>query len=141
MRDLLRVQQALNALVARNQGADQNSQHDCNSGQILDPAKSKRKPGARFLACKPKCDPQRNGRGRVAEIVNRIRQQRHAAGQKNNDQLQQCCDRKSHERPFDCPQPALVCGDRGINDPVAMAACTVVAVSMEIVTMVGAIVM
>src|SRR5262249_13549943 len=53
-----------------------------------------------------KSDPQRNGRRGVAEVMNRVRQQRDAAGKPDDDDLKQGGAEQPDERPLDRPDAA-----------------------------------
>ena len=120
MRDVLRVQQPLDALITRDERAGENSQHDCDTGQILDPAIAESEALARLLAGQPECNGKRDrGRG-IAEIVDGIREQRDTAGHEHDGELKHCRGSEADERPLDRPQAPVAGRDRRIDDAVRM---------------------
>ena len=58
--------------------------------------------------------------GRITDVVNRVGQQRHAAGEDHDHHLQRSGDGKNHEGPLDGPDAAVGRGDARINDAVAV---------------------
>src|SRR5215208_2560987 len=64
--------------------------------------------------------------------MNGVREQRHAARDKDHSQLEHGGGGETDERPLDRPQSAFACRDRGINDAMGMA----VSLSMVIVIIV-----
>ena len=97
------MQEPLDALVAGDDGARENREHDGHAGQVLDASIAEGEALARLLAGKPESHGKRDrGRG-VAEIVNRIGEQRDTAGDEYDNELQQGRAGEAEERPLDRP--------------------------------------
>ena len=118
---VLGMQEPIDALIPGDDRARENRQYDGDPGQVLDAPITEGKASARLLAREPECDRQRDRSRGVAEIMNCIGQQRHAAGDEDHDQLQRGRDRQTRERPFDRPQSPPAGGDRGVDDAMRMA--------------------
>src|SRR6185312_9629699 len=102
LRDVLRMEEALNRLITCDDSADENCQHDGNAGKILDAAIAEGEPFARSALAEHEGDGKRNGGGRVADIVDRVGEER-------------------DEAPFDRPDAPCRAGDRRIDDAVGVA--------------------
>src|SRR6266498_1999081 len=121
MRYVMGMQEPLDTLIPRDDCARENRKHDGYAGQVLDAAIAKGEPFARLLARKPECDRKRyRGRG-ITEIMNRIREQRHAPGDENDKQLQDGRSGETDERPLDRPESAVAGRNRGIDNAVRVA--------------------
>src|SRR5262249_28571572 len=81
------------------QRAAQDDEHDETACQVLDPTISVGEPPRGPEARQGKGNPERNGRRRVCKIVDRIRQERHAAREQDDDDLEQRRGRQPDERP------------------------------------------
>jgi len=115
------MQEPLDALISRDDRARENREHDRDPCQVLDAAIAEREALARRLARKPERDRERDRSRGVTEIVDRIREQRDAAGEEDHQQLEHRRGRETCERPFDRPQPPVVGRDRGIDDAVGVS--------------------
>ncbi len=69
LRNRLRVNQAVDRLVASDDSTEQDDQHDQDARQILHAAVPVRKGLARLAARQDECDPERNGGCRVPDVV------------------------------------------------------------------------
>jgi hypothetical protein len=85
--DGLRVEEAINGLVARNNCAKQNSEYNSYACQVFYAAVAIGKSFSGFPACKSKSNPQRNSSGSVANIMNRVSKERHTSSKHNDNDL------------------------------------------------------
>ena len=115
------MQQSLDALVARDDGADQDREHDRHAGEVLDAAIAKREARGRLLAAEPECHGEGYCGARIGEIVNGVREQRHAAREDDHDRLQRSRRSQPRERPLDRPHSPIAGRDRRIDNAVRMA--------------------
>ena len=97
MQDLLRMEKTLHALVSGDDGAAENREHHDDSRQVLDAAIAEREAGARPLAGEHEGDGERDRGGRIGEVMDRIGEQRDAAGGEHHEQLQHGGDGKRNE--------------------------------------------
>src|SRR5215207_496491 len=70
-----RVDKPVYGLVARDNGAEQDDEHDYHASQILHPPVTERESAARPQAGKSERDPKRHGCSRVAEVVDSVREE------------------------------------------------------------------
>jgi hypothetical protein len=83
----LRVEQAAEGFVAGDRGAEEDEGDDDHAGEILGTTIAIGKAPRRRPAGQQKCYPQRQRRGRIADVVDRVRQQRDAARQPDDEPL------------------------------------------------------
>ena len=103
--------------VSGDDRAGENREHDCDTGQVLDPPIAEGEALARLLAGEPERDRKRDrGRG-VAEIVDRVREQRHAAGDEHDDELKRRRGGETDERPLDRPEARSLVAIEGSTMP------------------------
>src|SRR5258708_5404091 len=107
MRDFLRMQNALDAFISRDDRAREDHANNRDAGQILDASIAERKALARPLARKPEGNRKRDRGRRVAKIMNSVGEQRDAAGDENDNELQESGGREPHERPLDGPKASV----------------------------------
>lgn len=119
--DLLRVDQPVDRLVAGDQRAEQNQADDDHAGKVLDAAEAIGETRRRLAPGEGEGDPERDGGGRIADIVDGVGEQGHAAAQQDNDDLQNRGDGEDGERPLDRPDAARGGGDGRVDDAVGMA--------------------
>jgi len=103
VRYLLRVQEPLDALVSRDDGARENRQHDGNAGQVLDAPIAEGEAGARLLAGEPERDAERDRRRGIPQVVNRVGEEPDAPGNEHHNELNRRGDGEADERPLDRP--------------------------------------
>jgi hypothetical protein len=132
-RDRLRVDQAIDCLIASDERTEQDNRDDHDAGQILDAPESVGEARAGFAPREQKRDPERHSGGRITDIVDRIREQRHAARQQDNDELQGRRDAEDNERPLDGPDPALGRRNRGVDHTVRVNMLAAIGVAMAMV--------
>src|SRR5262245_18990049 len=116
--NILRVHQSLDAFITRDERTCQDHKNDRYAGYILDPTEAEGEPRSWPLAAEPERDCKRNCSRGVGEIVDGIRQQRHASRDQDDDELQCSGYSQTGERPFDRPHSAIVRRDGWINDAV-----------------------
>lgn len=115
------VDEVVDGLVAGDDRAQEDDKHDDDAGEVFDAAKSV----VEHLGCRAagqhEGNPERDGRGRIADIVDRVSQKRDAAGEVDHDQLHDGCRGKDDERPLDGVDALAGCGDRGVDNAAGMA--------------------
>ena len=99
-----------------------------HAGQVLDPAEPVGERRGGLAPREHEGDPQRDGRGGIADVVDGVGEQRDAAGQHDDDDLQAGGDRQDDERPFDRPDAPVGGGDGRIDYAVGVAMATIVTV-------------
>jgi hypothetical protein len=85
--DLAGVDDAVDGLIACHQRARQNDQHDDEAGEVLDPAVTVGEGFSRLPPSEREGDPERNCRPGISNVVDRVREQRHAVRDKHDDEL------------------------------------------------------
>ena len=118
MRHRLRMDQPVDRLVARHDRAEQDDENDNDAGEVFDPAEPIGECPGRLAPRQHEGDPERDCSRCVADIVDRVGEQRHASRKSHDADLQQRRDRQDDERPFDRPDAAVGRGDRRIDDAV-----------------------
>jgi len=106
--------------VPGNQRAGEDDGDDRHSRQILDTAETIGEAPARPATSEGEGDPERYRRSRVAEIVDRVGEERDAAGKPDHEQLQNRRDREDREGPFDRPDATVTCRDRRVDRAMAV---------------------
>jgi len=101
IRDRLGVHDTQYRLVPREHGAEEDRQHDGDAGQVLDAPEAIGVALGRQPAGVGEGDPQRHGGECVADVVHRVGEQGHAAGEQDDGDLDCRGDRKDDERPLD----------------------------------------
>ena len=99
----------------------QDRDDDRDPREVLDAPQAVGEPPRRRPAGQPERDPERDRRRRVGEVVDRVREQRHAPRQRDDHHLEQRGHQQTDERPLERPQPPARGGDRRIDEPVRMA--------------------
>src|SRR2546427_766700 len=79
--------------------------------QVFHPTEAVGEPGTASTPGEQKGHPQGHRRRRIADVVDGIGEQRDAARQQDDDQLQSSRHTKDHERPLDGPDAARRRGD------------------------------
>ena len=133
MRDRLRMDQPVDRLPAGDEGAEEDDADDGGACEILDPAHAMGEAEARLPSGEDEGDPQRNRGGRVADIVDRVGEQRHAPGELDDDDLQDRGRQQQDERPLDGPDAPRRRGDRRVERAVRMAVTGVAAMAVTAV--------
>lgn len=123
----MRMQQSLDRLVKSHCRAGEDCEHHGETGKIFHPPKPVIELGCWLSPGEEESDAQGNGSCGVAEIVDRVGEQRHASGQKHYRQLYRSGDEKPGESPFDGPYPFVSSGERGIHYPVRVAVTSMTA--------------
>src|SRR5215211_2925001 len=90
VRELLRMDEALNRLVERDTGTDEDREDDEEPGKLLGTE-----------APQVEGDPERDRRRRVAEVVDQVGEQRDRTGQDEDRQLEQRGDYQDGEADRD----------------------------------------
>ncbi len=115
------MEESLDAFVAGDDGAGEDRQQHRESGEVLDPPVAEGEAPARLATCKQESGGERNGGGRVGEVVDGVGEQLDASGERDHQRLQDSRRHQVGERPFHRPQAPLGAGDGGIDDPVRMS--------------------
>ena len=123
---MLRVDEALDRLVERDAGGDEDREHDGEPGQLL-----------AAEAAQEERDPERDRRQRVAEVVDQVGEQRDRTGQDEDRELKQRGDYQDGEADRDGLDAGARADDRAVDEPVRVA----VAALGVIVSMLVALVM
>ena len=126
------VEQAVHRLVPRDPRAEQDGQHDGQSGEVFHPAVPIVKTPVGWPPGEKEGDAQRDSRRGVAEVVDGVGQQGHAVRQEHDHQLDRRGDEQAQERPLDRPQPTLV-REHGRIDAAVLVPRMVVVVPVRIV--------
>ena len=113
----LRVEQAVDRLPAGDDRAEQDDANDDDPGQVLDPAEAVGEARRRRAARQRERDPERDRGAGIAEVVDRVGEERDAARENHDDKLQRRRDRQDDERPFDRPDAAPVVAIDGSITP------------------------
>ena len=117
----MRVDQAVDGLVAGDARADEDREHDREAGDAL---------GAR--AAQREGDRQRDRRRGVAEVVDEVGQQRDAAGRDEHDELRDRGRAEDEQREPDGPQALARALDRLVHEAVAVAMAVAVVVVVPV---------
>ena len=129
--DRLRMDEAVDRLVAGDDRAEQDDQHDEDAGQVLDPAIAIGKAPRRLAPRQHERDPKRDRGRRVANVVDGVGQQRHAA---RGDTTTSICKAAVIARMTNdhlmAQMPRVGRRDGRIDDAVGMAMPTSVTVAM-----------
>jgi hypothetical protein len=120
MHNVTGIDEAVDRLVSRHQGAEQNDQDDGEAGEVLDPAVAVGEGRRRLLSGERKRDPQRNGCASVGDVVDGIGEQLY------DDKLQCRGGRQNQERPFDRPDASGGGGDARVYHAMGVAMSMVV---------------
>ena len=121
MTDWLWVNEAGDRLVAGDQCAEQDDQHDDDPGEVLHPPVAVSEGCGRLAPRQQESDPQRDGGRRIADIVDGVGKQRDAARDGNDRHLKGRRDRQQDERPFDGEDAPAGRRNRRIDNAVGMA--------------------
>jgi hypothetical protein len=89
-------------------GAEEDHHDDQHTGQVLGAAISVGIAIVARAARQRECDPQRDRRQRVGEVVNRVGQQRHTAADRHDDHLKQRRRQERDQRDFHRPDAARI---------------------------------
>ncbi len=111
------------------QRARQDHAHDRDAGEVLDPPESEREARARRAAGEAERDPERERRRGVAHVVDRIGEQRHAAGEEDDRELDERGQREQREGPRDRAHAARGRDRHGIGDEVRVSVLAIVGVA------------
>ena len=111
----------------------QDQADDRHAGQVLHPAKAIGELVAGLPPREHKGDPERDGRGGIADVVNRIGQERHTAGDEDDEDLEDRRAGQNDEGPLDGPDAALGRRDRRVDHAMGVGMPAVVA--MPVATM------
>jgi len=122
----LRVQESPHRLVTRDRRAEGDRQDDGDAGQILDPAVAVGKPRAGLPAGQRERHPQRQGGGRVAEVVDGVGQQGDAAREPHDHHLDQRGREQAGEGPLEGPDASRGGGDGRLHHAVSVAVPAVI---------------
>ncbi len=118
--DGLRMDQALDRFVAGHERAEQDHGDDGHAGEVLDAPETVGELVAGFATGEQEGDPQRYRRGRIADVVDRVGEQRHAAGNHDHRHLQDRGDRQDREGPLDGPDAARGRRNRRVDHAVGV---------------------
>src|SRR5215218_2772387 len=83
----LRMDKPIDCLVSGNDGAEEDDEDDEYTSQVLDPPVAEGEAPAGAQTRQREGDPQGYGRGRVAEAVDGVREQGHAAREQHHNNL------------------------------------------------------
>src|SRR5215208_8049726 len=122
----LRVDEPVYRLITGNHSAKQDDKHNDHTGQILHATVTEGEAAACPKAGEGEGDPERYCCGRIAEVVDSVREQRDAAGEEDHDYLQERRDHQCCEGPLHRPDAALRGGYRGVYRSVGVLVCFVV---------------
>jgi hypothetical protein len=122
----LRMDQALDGLIAGEDGTEHDDRHDDHAGQVFNPPKSIGERLTRLATCQHERDPERDCGHCVSDIVDRISEQRDAARDRHDEELQHRRDCQHDKRPFDGPDALRRGRDGGIYHAVGMAVTAIV---------------
>lgn len=111
--------------MAGDDGAEQDYEHDEHAGEVLGLAVAEREAAARAQPRQGEGDTERYRRRGVAKVVDRVRQQRHASGEEDDHQLQDCRDHETRKRPLYGPESPLGRRDRRVHRAVGVAVTSV----------------
>jgi hypothetical protein len=101
--------------------AGHHHQHDKHPGQVLGAAKAIGVAARRRASPKHKGDPQWHGGERIGEVMDGVGQQRRAAADQDDDQLEHCGGEQAGERDLQRPDAALAALQRGVGARAGMA--------------------
>jgi len=101
--DLTRIEEPVYGRVSREQTTAQNYQDDEDTRQVLHPPIPVGEAAAGPALGEPEGDPKGNGGRRVAEIMDRVREQRDASGEQDDRYLDGCGCKEHEEGPLDGP--------------------------------------
>jgi hypothetical protein len=113
--ELLRVDQALDRLVERDAGRDEDGEHNGKPGQPLSPERAQ-----------VERDTERQRRQGVTEVVDQVGQQRDRARQNEDRHLHSSSKPQHGEAGRDGPAAGARANDRPINEPMRVAALSLV---------------
>ena len=137
-RHSLRMKDPLHRLVYGNQGTRQNRDDDSQASEVLDSAQSIGKSPCHAAPSKPECNAERNRSRRVSKVVNCVREESDAPRRDHNDRLHEGRQEKAYERPFQCPQSALMRCDGWIDHSMRVAMAVSVMAIVVLPVAVGA---
>src|SRR5262249_24065324 len=129
------VDKAVDGLVAGDDRAEQNDEHDRHAGKVLHPAKPIVEDLGRRSPDKHEGDPQWDPCGGIGYVVDGVGKERDGPRRHDDDQLQGSGDRQEHEGPFDGPDVALRCCNRWIDHAMRVAVIVTVAMIMAMPSM------
>src|SRR5262249_59466705 len=141
----LRAYQAIDGLIASDDGTKEDEGDDDYSRQVFGPAITVGEAPRPRPSRQQESHPERQSGGRIAKVVDGVREQRDTAREPDYEHLYQGGDTKADKGPFDRPNTALGGRDAGVYDAVRMAVVMGVVVwshiknSFATVTIVGSI--
>lgn len=116
--DRLRVHNSLNGFVSDRNRAQENDEHDRDTGEILDPAVAVSETIGRRAAAHDESDREWNRRAGVGGVVNHVGEQADAARQNDDAELDHGGDSQHEKRQFQRIEAAHARGERRIDDAV-----------------------
>ncbi len=122
MRKRARVDETFDRLHERDQGADEDRQHDAETGKSL-----------AAHAAEEESEAKRDRRQRVTEVVDQVGEQRDAERARVDERLRDSGDRKDRQAPRDSADAGARAKDRPIDEPVRMIVRTFLAPMLEAV--------
>ena len=128
--DGLRMHQPADRLVRRDRGTGCDCENDQQARKILHPPKPVGEPTRSTAPRKGERNTKRNGRRRVGEVMDGVSEQRNAAGQYDDDHLDQGGGHQADEGPLQRPKAPVGGRNRGIDHAVAVPVATTVPVTM-----------
>lgn len=120
MANRLWMQQPVDCLIECDGRARKDREYYSEPGQILDATKAVGEATRRSPLGKQERNTQRDRRGGVTKIVNRVSEQGYAIRQQDDGELKCGRDEQAGEAPFDGPESPLAGRDRGIDESVSV---------------------
>jgi hypothetical protein len=120
MLDRSGMEETSDRFVPRDECARENGQDDDDASQVFHAPVAVRKAPGRSEPREGESDAERQGCRRVGEVVNRVGQERHAARDPDDHELESGCQQQASRRPLQRPDPARRARDGRVHDTMVV---------------------